>query len=104
MSLEAIKTICAYEEEARRIKHITLQNAQQSIESVRQAGEEGVARSIARAEVEIAHLMRASDHKATEQALELAEKTANRQATLRARAERRLDDAVKLITERIVKT
>ena len=104
MSLEAIKKICAVEEEARRIKLLTMQNAQESIESVRQAGEDGVSRSLARADVEIAHLTRLSDHKATEQALELASKTANRQATLRARAERRLDEAVELIIERIVKT
>jgi hypothetical protein len=75
--------------------------ARESIDEAENAGKAKVASTIARAESEIAHLIRASDQKATEQAKELASKTANRQATLRARAERRLDDA-ELIIERIV--
>jgi len=101
--LEAIKIIRSVEGETRHAMLLARQNALDAIEEARRAGEDGVARSLARAEVETAHLIRESDHRATEQAKELASKTANRQATLRARAERRLETAVNLIIERIVK-
>ena len=104
MSLEAVRLICGAEEEARQAKFLALKSARESIEEAQRAGEDAVARSLALAETEVAHLIRACDKKATEQARELASKTANRQATLRARAERRLDDTVKLIIERIVKS
>ena len=103
MPLEAIRVIRAVEEETRHAKLLAWQNARDAIEEARKAGEDGLAKSLARAESEVAHLIRTADQKATEQAKELASKTANRQATLRARAERRLDAAVKLIVERIVK-
>ena len=103
MPLEAIKAICAAEEESRHLKLLTRQNALDSIEEAQRNGEEAVAGARAYADNEIAGLTRTTDKKATDQALELASKTANRQATLRARAERRLDAAVALIIERIVK-
>ena len=103
MLSEAIKAICAVEDAARRERFLARQNALEAIEEAENAGKKSVARTLARAETEISHLIRASDQKATDQAKELASKTANRQATLRARAERRLDDAVQLIVERIVK-
>ena len=102
MLYEAIKAICAVEEAARREKLLARQNALEAIEEAEIAGKKAIARTLARAETEISSLIRASDQKATDQAKELASKTANRQATLRARAERRLDDAVQLIVERIV--
>ena len=103
MPLEAIKSICLAEEGARQVTFYARQSAQEAIEKTHKAGQDAVARSLALAENEIVHLTRSIDKKATEQALELASKTANRQATLRARAERRLDAAVSLIIERIVK-
>lgn len=104
MLLESLKLIHAVEEEIRHAKLLAQQNARDAIEEARRLGEERISRSLARAESEVAHLTRNADHKATEQALELASKTANKQATLRARAERRLDSAAKLIVERIVKS
>jgi V/A-type H+-transporting ATPase subunit G/H len=101
--LDAIKAISAAEDESRQLKLLARQNARDSIEEAQRNGEEAVAKARDYAESEIATLTRATDRKATDQALELASKTANRQATLRARAERRLDAAVSLIIERIVK-
>ena len=103
MTLDAIKAINSAEEESRQLKMLARQNARDSLEEAQKDGEEAVAAARAYAENEIVGLTRATDKKATEQAMELASKTANRQATLRARAERRLDDAVSIIIERIVK-
>jgi len=102
LSYEAIKIICLAEEEARRIIQLMQQNAVEAIESAERSGKETVASAVARAESEIAHLIHVMDNKATKEAAELASSTANRQATLRARAERRLDGAAELIVERIV--
>ena len=103
MSLEALNAVREAEDEARQKKLFAHQKAREEIEEAERAGKAMVAATLARAKSEIEHLTRAADQKAMEQAKELASKTANRQATLRARAERRLDDAVKLIVERIVK-
>ena len=102
MSLEAIKSISVAEDEARRAKLDAQQNAHEAIEAAEKKGKESVASSIARAESEIAHLIRTADQRAAEQAVELASTTANRQAAIRARAEGRIEKAAKLIVERIV--
>lgn len=102
MSYEAIKTICLAEEEAHRLIQLAKRNAREAVESTEKAGKEAVANTLSRAETEIAHLTHAIDHKATQEAKELASTTANRQATLHARAQRRLNDAATLIVERIV--
>ena len=102
MSLEAIKSISAAEDEARQAVLQAQQKAQKSIEEAEKAGKESIASMAQRAELEIAQLKRAADQKAEEQAIELASTTANRQATLRARAEGRIDKAAQLIIERIV--
>jgi V/A-type H+-transporting ATPase subunit G/H len=101
--VEAIKAICIAEEETQQEKLLARTKADEEIGEAENAGKNAIASTIDRAESEIAHLIRMSDQKATEQAKELASKTANRQATQRARAERRLDDAAQLIVERIVK-
>ena len=103
MSLEAIKSISEAEEEARQAKLRAHQKSREIIEEAEKAGREKIALSVARAESEIADLKRTADQKAAEQAVELASTTANRQATLRARAEGRFDKAAQLIVERIVK-
>ena len=102
MSLEAIKSISAAEDEARQAKLLAQQKARESVEAAENAGKEAIASMKTRAESEIAHLKRTADQKAADQAVELASTTANRQATLRARAEGRLDKAAQLIVERIV--
>ena len=102
MSMEMVKLICAAEEEARQIVILAHQSAKELINEAERAGREKVASTLVRAESEIAHLKKVPDQKATQDALELASSTANRQATLRARAERRLDIAAQLIVERSV--
>ena len=102
MLTEALKVVRAAEDEARRNRHIAQQSAREAIEEAEFDGKTTVSKTLVRAESEIAHLIRTADQRATEQAKELASKTANRQATLRARAERRLDAAAQLIFERIV--
>jgi len=102
MSLKMISVISQAEEEARQAILITDKKAREAIDEARIAGEETVSATLARADSEIAHMMRVSDHKATEEAKELASATANRLATMRARAERRLDAAARQIVERIV--
>jgi len=94
--------IKAAEDEARTAKILADQEALRMIDEAEKAGKEVVAKTIARAESEIAHLIRVSDQKATNDAIELASSTANREATLRARAERRLDTVAMQIVERIV--
>ena len=102
MSLEAIKSISAAEDEARQAKLSAQENAREAIEAAEKKGKDSVASSLARAESEIAHLIRTADQRAAEQAVELASTTANRQAAIRARAEGRIDKAARLIVERIV--
>ena len=102
MPLDAIISIRAAEDEAVKAKLDSQQKAQDAIDAADKSGEEAVAATLARAEAEIAAFKRAADQMAESQAIELASSTANRQATLRARAERRLDSAASLIVERIV--
>jgi hypothetical protein len=71
------------------------------IDKATKAGEEVVATTLVRAETEITHLRRKADQKAAEEAADLASTTANRQAALHARAERRMDSAAQLIIERM---
>ena len=101
MPLDEMMSIIAVEDEARKAKFQAEQDAQSAIEDEIRAGEKAVAATLARAESEIAGLKRTADQNAARQALELASTTANRQATLRARAERRLDSAAILVIERI---
>ena len=102
MSLKVIKIIAAVEDEARQAKLKVQENAQLAIEGTENAGKEAIAATLSRAETEVSHLIRITDQKATDEARLLASKTANRQATQRARAERLLETAADHIVERIV--
>ena len=96
-----MKSIIAAEEEALEIKLLAQKEAQAAIEEAEKTGKEKVAATLASAGEEITHLKRLADQKAAGQAVELASTTANRQATIRARAERRLDETAQMIVERI---
>ncbi|MCL2227152.1 MAG: hypothetical protein FWB97_05940 [Oscillospiraceae bacterium] len=102
LSLDMLKIVCAVEDESRQAIVIAKQRAKDVADEACKAGEEAIEATLARAKSEIAHLMRASDQKATEQAKELASTTANKLATLRARGERRLEATAQHIVERIV--
>lgn len=102
MCLEAVNCIKAAEEESLRAILLADDNARNAVEEAVANGKETVAATLARAESEVAHLKRMTDQKAAAQASELVSTTANRQATLRARAERRLDTVAGMIIERIM--
>ena len=102
MPLDVLILVRAAEDEAHRAEILAQKKAQLAIQETENAGKEAVTTTLARAGSEIAHLKRMSDQKATNDALELASSTANRQATLRARAERRLDQVARQIVERIL--
>ena len=102
MTADSIKYILAAEYEANQVKLIVLNKSKESIEQATKEGEESVASSLARAESEIEQLRKASDQKAMEAAAELASSTANRLATMKARADKRLDTVAQRIFERII--
>ena len=104
MLQDALRLICEAEAEAWDRIAKARQDAADAASQADIAGKAAIERTLARAESEIAHLTRAAEKKVTEDALELASKTANRQATIRARGERRLEDAARFIVERIVNT
>ena len=102
MLADSIKYILAAEYEANQVKLIVKDKSNESIEKAEIDGKESVASTLARAKSEIEQLRKASDRKAMEAASELASSTANRLATMRARADRRLDTVAQRIFERIV--
>ena len=102
MSYEALKLVITAENEAQQEKLAMQEKVKHAINETIKAGEEAVAATLARAEVEVTHLFHATGQKATEEARILASKTANRQATQRARAERLLGTAADFVYERIV--
>jgi len=99
---DSIKFILAAEYEANQIKLIVLNKSKETIEKAKIDGEESIKATLARADSEIEQLKKSSDRKAMESAAELASSTANRLATMRARAEKRLDTVAQRIFERII--
>ena len=102
MLADSIKYILASEYEANQVKLIVLNKSKETIEKAKSDGEQSVVSTLARAENEIEQLRKASDRKAMDSATELASSTANRLATMRARAEKRMDTVAQRIFERIV--
>ena len=102
MLADSIKQILAAEYEANQVKLIVLNKSKESIEQAKKDGEQSIESTRARAKAEIEHLKKTSDQKAMNSAAELASSTANRLATMRARAEKRLDTVAQRIYERIV--
>ena len=66
------------------------------------AGKAAVEAAAAKAESELVELRRQSDEKAVKAANELSQELENKKAALRAKAEAKLDQAAKLVVERIV--
>jgi len=99
---DSLKYILAAEYEANQVKLIILNKSKESLESAQKEGEESVTTTLERAKVELEHLRKNSDRKAMEAAAELANSTANRLATMRARAEKRMDIVAQRIFERII--
>ena len=103
MSLEALDTIALAEEKARQIRAAAGTEAKKSLQAAEDAVAAMVAAAEDRAETEIRELTRRADEKAKEEAVSLAASTRNREATMRARAGRKLEQVADGIVERIVK-
>jgi len=102
MSLEAMKSILAAEEQARSEKAIALQNAKKAIADAEKAAADCMDKAYARADEEIRALMKATEAKAAQNADDLLQSTANKCAAMRAKAETKLDEAALLIVRRVV--
>ena len=102
MSLEAMETLAAAEENVRRMRADAAAAAKQSIADAREAGEKLIADAIKKSAEEIAELAKQSDEKAKADAIDLAGTNENRKAVMRAKAETKAAQAVDLIIERIV--
>ncbi len=103
MSLEALDAIALAEEKARQIRAAAEQEAGKLLQQAQAAGDIAVTAARARAESEVKELMRRADEKAREDAQVLASNTRNRRAAMKARADKKTEDAVALVMERIVK-
>jgi len=99
---DSLKYVLASEYEANQVKLIVLNKSQETLEQAKKEGEESVRTTLERAKVELEHLRKTSDRKAMDAAAELANSTANRLATMRARAEKRMDIVAQRIFERII--
>ena len=102
MSLEALDTISLAEEKARQIRAAAGTEAKKALKEAEDAAAAMVAEAIERAETEIKELTRNADLKAKEDAVALAASTRNREAGMKARAERKMEQVVGKIVERIV--
>ena len=102
MSMEALDAIALAEEKARQTKTAAQQDAARSVEQARLLGEAALAAAEAKAADETRELLRRSDEKAKEDAAVLASNTRNRRAAMKARADKKQQDAVSFVLERIV--
>lgn len=103
MSLEAMDAIALAEEKARQIKLSAAQDAKKSIQQAQDAAKIAIAAAEGKADAEVKELKRKADEKATEDAQVLASTTRNRRAAMKARADKKFDEAVSMVVERIVK-
>jgi len=102
MSLEAIAAIREAEERAKKYKAEAGLQAKREVAAAEAAGKAAVEAARKKAIEELATLNAKADEKAKAEAMELAASTENRKASLRVRAESRLEQAADLIVERIV--
>ncbi len=102
MSLQALDTIALAEEKARQIRAAAQAEARRSVQEAEDAVKSMAAAADDKAAAEVKDLIRKADEKAKEDAGVLASNTRNRQAAMKARAERKMDAVVDKIVERIV--
>ncbi len=103
MYIESIVSVSETEERVRRMKAEAAAGAKKRVADARVKGEAMVAEAIKKAETEIAEMGRAADEQAMASARSLADSGETKKAVMRARAEKRMAEAVALIVERIVK-
>ena len=102
MSLEAIKTISEAEEQAKNIRAVAAAEAKRVLGEAEAAGKAAVEAAEKKGRDELAELAKKADEKALESAKALAAENDKLKAGLRDRAEKRMEQAVSLIVERIV--
>lgn len=103
MTLEAIKTINDAEEAAKRQKQEALHESKRLIAETEENGRRAVAEATAKAAAELAHIKKEAVELATKQAHDLARNTENRKAAMMVKADSRIERAIDLVVERIVK-
>ena len=103
MALEAMDAIAVAEEKARQIKLVAAQDGKKALQEAERAAQIVLAAAEAKADAEVKALQHKADEKATVDAQVLASNTRNRKAAMKARAERKMDEAVSKVVERIVK-
>ena len=102
MSLEALDTIALAEEKARQIRAAAQAEAKKAIQEAQDTVAIILAAADGKAEAEIKDIIRKADEKAKEDAGVLASNTRNRQAAMKARSDRKMEQVVDKIVERIV--
>ncbi|MCD7749435.1 MAG: hypothetical protein LUH42_05245 [Oscillospiraceae bacterium] len=102
MSLEALDTIALAEEKARQIRAAAVTEAKKTVQEAEDAVTVMIAAADGKAEDELKELTRKADEKAKEDANALASNTRNKEAAMKAKADRRMDEVVDGIVERIV--
>ncbi|MBO5975866.1 MAG: hypothetical protein J6P94_01640 [Oscillospiraceae bacterium] len=103
MYIESIVSISETEEKARKMKAEAALSAKKRVADARAKGEAMVAEAAAKAEGVVADMGKAAEEHSIAEAKELAGSGETKKAVMRARAEKRMDEAVALIVERIVK-
>lgn len=103
MYVESIVSISETEERVRRMKAEAAAAAKKSIADAKTQGEAMVTEAVKKAEAEIVEMGRTAEEEAMASARSLADNGETKKAVMRARAEKRMTDAVALIVERIVK-
>lgn len=102
MSLEAIKIISAAEDAAKRRKAEVSAEMKQALSDAEAAGQATIAAAKTKAAAELRDLREQAEATAARETADTAGSTQNRMASLRIKAESRLDQAAALIVERIV--
>ena len=102
MAFDALAEITKAENDAKAAVAAAQQQAKQLIADAENTGKAGITAAISKAETELAKLKTAADSKAVEQAESLSGDVNNKRATLRVKAEARIEKAADLIVERIV--
>lgn len=102
MSLEAIASVTAAENEAKAALQAAEVKARQRLADTEATGRAAMEAAAAKADSELRELRRKAEERYQNEAGEQAKTLEGRKAALRAQAEGKLDQAVTLIVERIV--
>lgn len=102
MAIEALETIALAEENARQIRSAAGTDVKKALRESEDAAAAMLAAALEKADEEVREMTRRADEKAKEGAAALASTTRNREAAMKAHAEKRMDEVAARIVERIV--